>query len=705
MKSPSDSGNYYVEHSGYLKKRSPRLVMGHHFWQTRWFVLKRLKDGSKHAGGTLDVVIEYYRSRKAFMEGKKPLGKMFCTYLKRVAYHPKQKPGKFRIELDGNHIFYLQAATTYEADDWYKRLSVLCKNFDGSREYKQITTKKYWKEQHHDLAAQGHTQRKRSMSQMISDTMIKRLANGKLDSKSDLGNSGSNIERSPSGSNTPKISEMGEVNSKTTASNVKASETASPSAKKSSDPPMPANVRGNRARDPSKMKSRMAGAESARKKREEQQKLMRAEEEKKNKAALKLLNEVLALEKSDPHEFEMKFRRVRPAKTPASPTIEITLNGQQIKNKGGLLKKSTTKQKKRTGGLRWAADVPEEKKDPLEDLKCPKITDVDDEEREKQVKQIKEYLQKRWKLTEFHVNHLETRIIDLYDYGESRANQELRELEQALKKRTWDLLGRIGQGGFGAVFKGRWRGKAGKRNIIAIKIIDLEAEQDDDIAIVNREIDALTKSQFCDQLTKYYGSGITGTELWIAMEYVDGGSVAGIVKKKAMTEPQISVVCREVIHGLMYLLQDGGKIHRDIKGANILVSTDGKVKLADFGASRTLSQTGGHKAATFIGSPYWMAPEIVQQKNYNGKVDIWSLGCTCIEMATQHPPHYTLPADKAILKIMTSPPPRLPPGKFSKAFEDFVAMCLTKDSVLRPGLETLMKHPFIQNAPEQVDLR
>ena len=119
---------------------------------------------------------------------------------------------------------------------------------------------------------------------------------------------------------------------------------------------------------------------------------------------------------------------------------------------------------------------------------------------------------------------------------------------------------------------------------------------------------------------------------------------------------------------------------------------------------RTLSQTGAHKAATFIGSPYWMAPEIVKSQNYDGKVDIWSLGCTAIEMATRHPPNHTLPAEKAIMKIMTGKPPRLPPG-FSDEFNAFVNACLQVDTTLRPGLSKLLEMPFIKNAPGNDVLR
>ncbi|GAB5357506.1 hypothetical protein AAMO2058_000380500 [Amorphochlora amoebiformis] len=680
----SDTKDYNVEHCGYLKKRSPKVVMGHRFWQTRWFVLKRLKEGRIKMGGNLDVVIEYYRSRKDAHDHKTPLGKMFCTYLKNVAFHPKGarlKPGKFRIELDGDHIFYLQAATHDDAEIWVTKLSVHCQNFDSKRQTlpEVITTKKYWKQEHIDLQTQGHTQRKRSMSQAISQEMM-----NDIHSKSST--SGPSLKRveeedQPSSTSTPKTPDSGVG---------------------SGDPRPPSNLQNNRGgRNADKKRAKMARANEIRKKREEEAKRFRKLEDEKNKKALGRLLEVYKLQEDDEIAFELLFRRNKRRENVKSPSSirspspaagGFSMNVTDEKGKTGILRQE---KKKKTGKKRVGFFV-----EPEEELKCPVITDVEDDEREEQVAEVKKYLKKRYKLTDFHVAHLENRIIDLYDYGEYRANQELKDLEQALKKRTWDLLGRIGQGGFGAVFKGRWRGKAGKKDIIAIKIIDLEAEQDDDIAIVNREIDALTKSQFCDQLTKYYGSGITGSELWIAMEYVDGGSVAGIIKKRAMTECQIAVVCKEVIRGLQYLLQDGGKIHRDIKGANILISNDGKVKLADFGASRTLSQTGAHKAATFIGSPYWMAPEIVQQQNYDGKVDVWSLGCTCIEMATQHPPNYTLQADKAILKIMKDPPPKLPPG-FSQEFNGFVNACLIKDSVLRPGLEALMKFPFIQNAPNK----
>ena len=142
---------------------------------------------------------------------------------------------------------------------------------------------------------------------------------------------------------------------------------------------------------------------------------------------------------------------------------------------------------------------------------------------------------------------------------------------------------------------------------VAIKVIDLE-ESKDDIQTINKEITALSHGKFCPQLINYYGSVVFGTKLWIVMEYVDGGSILDRIKRKVLTEEEIAVVVKEVLSGLLYLSNEG-KIHRDIKAANILLSRQGQVKLADFGATAQLTDTMT-KCSTFVGSPYWMAPEV-----------------------------------------------------------------------------------------------
>jgi len=139
-----------------------------------------------------------------------------------------------------------------------------------------------------------------------------------------------------------------------------------------------------------------------------------------------------------------------------------------------------------------------------------------------------------------------------------------------------------------------------------------------------------------------------------------------------------------------------GKIHRDIKAANILIGKQGYVKLADFGASRQLTDTVA-KCNTFVGSPYWMAPEVMMQSNYDGKADVWSLGITCMEMALGKPPHSEVTPMKVMTVIAQAKPPELE-GDFSKPFKEFVAMCLVKDPVLRAPVSKLLKHPFVTKA-------
>jgi len=183
--------------------------------------------------------------------------------------------------------------------------------------------------------------------------------------------------------------------------------------------------------------------------------------------------------------------------------------------------------------------------------------------------------------------------------------------------------------------------------------------------------------------------------LWIMMEYIDGGSVLDKMKSAPLDEKQCAVVCREVLSGLKFLAGEG-KIHRDIKAANILVTTAGQVKLADFGATGELTATKA-QCNTFVGSPYWMAPEILTSNKYDGKADIWSLGITCIEMATGKVPNHNLIPLKVISQIPLRPPPKLP-DNFSPEFREFVAKCLTKNPLERPTIQELMRMPFITNS-------
>ncbi|RNA09519.1 Serine threonine- kinase 4 [Brachionus plicatilis] len=264
--------------------------------------------------------------------------------------------------------------------------------------------------------------------------------------------------------------------------------------------------------------------------------------------------------------------------------------------------------------------------------------------------------------------------------------------DESLKKpieEVFELECRIGKGSYGSVFKALHK----QRNQhVALKQIPIES----DLFEIIKEISIMQQCD-SDNIVKYYGSFFKESYLWICMEYCPAGSVSDIMKLLGITlnESQIGVILSGSLKGLEYLHLKK-KIHRDIKACNILLDLNGNAKLADFGVAGQLSDSMT-KRNTVIGTPYWMAPEIIQEIGYDCSADIWSLGITCIEMYEGKPPYAEIHPMRAIFMIPSKPPPSFrDTNKCSNFMLDFVTLCLMKSPHERPTASELLHHKFIK---------
>ncbi|KAG7589482.1 Protein kinase domain [Arabidopsis suecica] len=256
----------------------------------------------------------------------------------------------------------------------------------------------------------------------------------------------------------------------------------------------------------------------------------------------------------------------------------------------------------------------------------------------------------------------------------------------------YEFLNELGKGSYGSVYKAR---DLKTSEIVAVKVISL-TEGEEGYEEIRGEIEML---QQCNHpnVVRYLGSYQGEDYLWIVMEYCGGGSVADLmnVTEEALEEYQIAYICREALKGLAYL-HSIYKVHRDIKGGNILLTEQGEVKLGDFGVAAQLTRTMS-KRNTFIGTPHWMAPEVIQENRYDGKVDVWALGVSAIEMAEGLPPRSAVHPMRVLFMISIEPAPMLEDKeKWSLVFHDFVAKCLTKEPRLRPTAAEMLKHKFVE---------
>ncbi|XP_059349220.1 serine/threonine-protein kinase PAK 3-like [Ammospiza nelsoni] len=257
--------------------------------------------------------------------------------------------------------------------------------------------------------------------------------------------------------------------------------------------------------------------------------------------------------------------------------------------------------------------------------------------------------------------------------------------------RIYTEMEHIGSGGFGQVVRALNNATGGE---VAIKKIHLQGLRTKELTV--NEIMIMKKCR-SPSVVNYLDSYLLGEELWLVMEYMDGGTLSDVIRKTFLSEDHIAAISRECLQGLDFL-HSNNVIHRDVKSDNILLRTDGSVKLTDFGLSTQLNSEQS-RPCLVAGTPWWMAPEVATGQPYGPKVDIWSFGIVGIEMLEKEPPYWDqshASARRLIAKVGT---PKLQhPKLLSALLRDFLSCCLQRDEEQRWSAKELLQHPFVRYA-------